>query len=279
MKNKTSKLFLTDLDHTFLYNDLSISEYSKTIWNKMSKNHMMGIATARSYKKSEQFLRGLTLNIPMILLDGSLIVSPQKKILDMKTLSQELGDEIINCGAKLGIYPFVLALKDQNLNEAFLYPSQRNKYQTELLGRYKGDDNLQECSNIRALKDNFKLVYFGELKQLEELQNNLQAIFKDEIKYILAPEAYLGCHFLTLLHKDSDKAYGLQKVHEITQIGFEDFTVFGDNLNDIGMFNLARSSVAVANAHDKVKEIATFVSKFTNNEDAVAKYLQSISQS
>ncbi len=274
-----SKLFLTDLDHTFLRDDLTISNHSKTIWNIMAENHIMGIATARTYKKSEQFLRGLHINTPMILLGGSLIVSPEKKIIDMKTLSKPIGDEIIQCGVKLGIYPFVLALKDQHLNEAFLYPKQTNSYQKELLERYKGDDNLQECSNIKAMEDNFKLVYFADINQLEELQKNLQSIFKDEIKYILAPEAYLGCYFLTILHKDADKAHGLQRVREITQIDYKDFTVFGDNLNDIGMFKLAKISVAVANAHKDVKEIASVVSDYSNNEDAVAKYLQSINLS
>lgn len=271
-----SQLFLTDLDHTFLRDDLSISTQSKTIWNSMAKNHIMGIATARTYKKSEQFLEGLYINAPMILLDGSFIVSPEKKILDMKVLSKEIADEIIDCGAKFGIYPFVLALKDKKLNEAFLYPQKMNSQQKELLTRYKNDDNLQECSNIKAMDDNFKLVYFGEKKQLEELQDNLKIIFKDEIKYILAPEAYLGCYFLTLLHKDADKAHGLQKVHEIMEIDYKNFTVFGDNLNDIGMFNLANTSVAVANAHEDVKKIATFISDYNNNEDAVAKYLESI---
>lgn len=271
-----SQLFLTDLDHTFLRDDLTISSKSKTIWNDMAKNHIMGIATARTHKKSEQFLKGLHINAPMILLDGSFIVSPEKKILDMKILSKEIGNEIINCGAKLNIYPFVLALKDEELNEAFLYPQKMNNQQKELLARYKNDDNLQECSNIKAMKDNFKLVYFGEKKQLEELQDNLKAIFKDEIKYILAPEAYLGCYFLTLLHKDADKAHGLQKVHEIMEIEYKDFTVFGDNFNDIGMFNLAQTSVAVANAQEEVKKIATFISDYNNNEDAVAKYLESI---
>lgn len=65
----------------------------------------------------------------MILLDGSLIISPQKKILDMKILSKEICDEIIDCGSKLGVYPFVLALKDKNLNEAFLYSIYLNEYQ------------------------------------------------------------------------------------------------------------------------------------------------------
>lgn len=271
-----SKLFLTDLDHTFLRDDLSISEYTLTTWNNMAQNHIMGIATARTYKKATQFLDGLHINAPMILLDGSLIITQEKKILDMKIISQEMGNEIIACGAKLGIYPFVLALKDQNLNEAFLYPTKLNNHQQELLLRYKGDDNLQECNDIRAMKDNFKLVYFGEKAQLEELQNSLKAIFKDEIKYILAPEHYLGCYFLTLLHKDADKAHGLQTVHELMQIDFKDFTVFGDNLNDLGMFKLAHTSVAVANAQEELKKIASVVSSHTNNEDAVAKYLQSI---
>ncbi len=271
-----TQLFLTDLDHTFLRDDLTISDHSKTVWNSMAQNHIMGIATARTYKKSEQFLRGLHINTPMILLDGSFIVSPDKKIVDMKIISKKIGDEIIECGAKLGIYPFVLALGDQNLNEAFLYPTKLNIHQKELLTRYVKDDNLQECPNIKAMDDNFKLVYFGEEEQLRELQDILQTTFKDEIKYILAPEAYLGCYFLTLLHKDADKAHGLQKVREITQIDYKDFTVFGDNLNDIGMFNLAHTSVAVANAQEEVKKIATFVSEHNNNEDAVAKYLQSI---
>ena len=271
-----TQLFLTDLDHTFLRDDLTISDYSKTTWNNMEQNHIMGIATARTYKKSEQFLRGLHINAPMILLDGSFIVSPEKKIIDIKIISKSMADEIIHHGSKLGIYPFVLALRDQNLNEAFLYPTKLNSHQKELLTRYVKDDNLQECPNIKGMDDNFKLVYFGEEKQLRELQDNLQSIFKDEIKYILAPEAYLGCYFLTLLHKDADKAHGLQKVHEIMQVEYKDFTVFGDNLNDIGMFNLAKTSVAVANAHDDVKKIATVLSDHTNNEDAVAKYLESI---
>ena len=172
-----SQLFLTDLDHTFLRDDLTISDHSKTIWNSMTQNYMMGIATARTYKKSEQFLRGLHINVPMILLDGSLIVTPEKKILDMKIISKSMADEIIHYGSKLGIYPFVLALKDQHLNEAFLYPTQTNDHQKELLTRYKGDDNLQECSNLKAMEDNFKLVYFGEKKPIRRASRELKKYF------------------------------------------------------------------------------------------------------
>jgi Cof subfamily protein (haloacid dehalogenase superfamily) len=268
-----SRVFITDLDHTFLKSDLSISPFTKDVWNSFADTHTLSVATARTYKKAEQFLRGLHINAPLILLDGSLIVSEDKKIIDTKIIEQNMGDEIIEIGAKFSLYPFVLALSDTELNEAFLYPKQRNDYQHRLLERYIGDDNLEEKANIRAMKDNFKLVYMGEEYELQALKDELFKIFGNELKYILAPEAYMDCYFLTLLHKDADKAHGLQKVNEYLNIDFKHYTVFGDNLNDIGMFELAGNSVAVANAHQDVKKAATFVSKYTNDEDAVAKYL------
>lgn len=271
-----SKVFITDLDHTFLKTDLSVSDFTKDTWNDMANKYSLSVATARTFKKAEQFLKGLHINAPMILLDGSLIIDENKKIIDTNVLSKNMADEIIHIGAKQNIYPFVLALKDKNLNEAFLYPKQRNTSQEELLKRYAGDDNLEECQDIRALDDNFKLVYFGEEQELRALRDELYKVFGDEIKYILAPEAYIGCYFLTLLHKDADKAHGLQKVNEYLNIDFDHYTVFGDNLNDIGMFELAGKSVAVANAHADVKKIATFISKHTNDEDAVAKYLRDL---
>ncbi len=271
-----SKVFITDLDHTFLRNDLSISELTKDTWNSFSKDHTLGVATARTYKKAEQFLKGLHINAPMILLDGSLIVSEDKKIIDTKVINKDMGDQIIEVGSKHNLYPFVLALKDKDLNEAFWYPKQRNDYQHRLLERYAGDDNLEEKSDIKTLDNNFKLVYMGEETELVELKNELYKVFKDELKYILAPEAYMGCFFLTLLHKDADKAHGLKKVNEHLNIDFKHYTVFGDNLNDIGMFELSGASMAVANAHADVKKIATYISKHTNDEDAVARYLKNI---
>ena len=44
----------------------------------------------------------------------------------------------------------------------------------------------------------------------------------------------------------------------------------------MGMFKLAGTSVAVANAQPEVKDMASFVSSYTHEEDAVAKYLEGL---
>ncbi|MEJ2488818.1 MAG: HAD hydrolase family protein [Sulfurovaceae bacterium] len=78
---------------------------------------------------------------------------------------------------------------------------------------------------------------------------------------------------MTILHKEGDKAHALKKVCEYHDIDFKDLTVFGDSINDIAMFELAGTSVAVANALDIVKSKATLILPHTNDEDGVAKYL------
>jgi len=269
-------IYITDLDHTFLRTDLSISDFTKTTWNDMAFESIATIATARTYKKTIQFLRNLEINAPMILLDGALIATVDKKIIDTKLIAKDAADAIIAEGAKFGIYPFVLSLRDKNLNEAFLYSSRLNEHQKSVLSRYKGDDNLVECKDIRAMDENFKIVYFGDKLLLRELAKHLEVIFGDMFKYILAPEAYVGCYFLTLIHKDADKSHGIKSVSQHVGFDLNRLTVFGDNFNDVGMFEIAATSVAVANAQEGVKKLAKIVLEHTNDEDAVAHYLHNL---
>jgi len=272
MKN----IYITDLDHTFLRNDLSISDFSRNTWNAFAKKNIMSIATARTFKKTQQFLKGIEINAPLILLDGALIATHNKKIIDTKFISKDIADSIIDIGAKFGIFPFILALADKHLNEVFLYSEVCNKIQTQVIKRYSKDDNLKECKNIRALNDNFKVVYMGDELLLSQLTQELKNEFSDTLKYILAPEAYTNSHFLTILHKDADKSHGILSVSEYVGFDLNKLTVFGDNFNDLGMFDLANTSVAMANAQEKVKENASVVLEFSNDEDGVAKYLQGL---
>jgi Cof subfamily protein (haloacid dehalogenase superfamily) len=272
MKN----IYITDLDHTFLQNDLSLSDYTKKIWNSYANEAIMSVATARTYRKTMQFLQDVSLNAPLILLDGALVATQDKKIIETKFIQKNVADEIISEGAKMGIYPFVLALGEGKLNEVFLHSSCLNVYQKEVLTRYVKEDNLQESKNICAMEKNFKVVYMGEEQLIKDLAQAIQEKFGDSLKYIVAPEAYVGCYFLTLLHKDADKSHGIKSVSEYLGFDLQKLTVFGDNFNDVGMFELAGTSVAVANAQEGVKALANVVLEHTNDEDAVAKYLENL---
>jgi Cof subfamily protein (haloacid dehalogenase superfamily) len=269
-------IYITDLDHTFLRTDQSVSDFSAKVWNEKAKDAILSVATARSFQKSHDFLEKLHLDAPMILLDGSMIVAPDKTLIDIKTLNKELGDAIIAEGAKFDIYPFVIALKDMNLNEAFLFPTTLNTHQHGVLENYRNDPRMVECKNIRAMEMNLKIVYFADKQTLEPLTEHMKKTFGKELEYKLSPEKYSDGWFLTILHPEGDKAHALSKVMEYLERDTNDVTVFGDSVNDIGMFKLAGTSVAVSNALDEVKAVADVVLPHSNDEDGVAKYLENI---
>jgi len=271
-----TKLYITDLDHTFLHSNQTVSPFSKNIWNEKSTQASLSVATARSFSKTEEFLKELHLNLPLILLDGAMVATSEKKLIDINTLNKEISDAIIEESISFGIYPYVIALADhKTLDETFDIPPILNHYQKYLIDtHYTDDKRLTFKKEIRGSNETLKLVYMGEEKLLRPLSIHLKKIFGNQIEVKLSPENYMKCYFLTILHPLSDKAHALTKVHEYLNIEAKETTVFGDSINDIEMFKLAGTSVAVNNALDIVKKEADIVLKESNDEDAVAKYLQ-----
>jgi len=235
----------------------------------------MTIATARSFQKSQELLKKIHINAPMILLDGSIVITPDRELIELKTIDKKLGDAIVDVGLQFDIHPFILGLKDNALNESFLYPEKLNDYQRDVLKGYKDDPRMQFNPSNRSMEQNLKVVYFGYEEQLRPLYEEIKKVFGKSIEAKLSPEKYGGGYFLTLLHPEGDKAHAMQKVMEYLGRGHEEITVFGDSVNDLGMFKLAGTSVAVSNALEEVKAVADVILPHSNDEDGVAKYLES----
>lgn len=272
------ELFITDLDHTFLHSSQKVSQFSREIWNATAQTKLLSVATARSYNKTQEFLHGMHLNAPLILMDGAMVVTTDKQLIDLKTLSQTVADAIIQEGKAFGIEPFVISLNDRRtLGETFALPPVMNAYQSYLIQKsYQHDPRIVHTSQIRGADDTLKLVYMGEEAILRPLSEHLIEVFGETIEVKLAPENYMNCYFLTLLHPLGDKANALSRVCEYLDIPLAHTTVFGDGLNDRAMFKIAGRSIAVRNALDEVKAAASLVLPHSNDEDAVAKYLQNL---
>jgi len=267
-------VFLTDLDHTFLRSDQSVSPFSRDAWNRIAPRQTLTVATARSFAKSRFFLDTLHLDAPMILLDGAMVVLPDRTVIDVKTVGRTLGDEVIEAARRFdGIEPFVIGLKDRDLNEAFRYPEHQTPMQRQVLESYRGDPRLEAHRRMGAMDETLKIVYMAEEQRLRPLTEHLKGMFGDALEFKLSPEKYTGGYYLTVLHPLGDKAHAMAKVAEYLERDTHDFTVFGDSLNDLGMFALAGTACAVANALDEVKAAADIILPHTNDEDAVARYL------
>jgi len=269
-------LYITDLDKTLLRSDLTISNFTKQVWNSLAKNGMkLTIATARSGPKSLELLRELHLNHPLIVMDGAMIISNKGEILLSNAIDEQTTQEALQIGREHKIEPFVIGIDHEGI-ERFRFSKNLNPLQQELINEYKTDKRLQLQTKLNPLKENVKTVYIGKEEPLTALKNEFEDTFGKNIEIKFSKDPYLDGYFLTLLHPKGDKAHALKALHAME--GFENHktTVFGDSHNDMGMFEMADNKIAVFNAIDELKEIATEILPHTNDEDAVAKYLQQL---
>ena len=270
-----SDIFITDLDKTFLKSDLSVGSFSREVWNDLAKKGVpLGIATARSLKKSLEFLEGLRLDIPLILLDGAMVATADKKPIRIHALDSTIAVEIIDAAKRfLDIEPFIVGYDGDVIDERFLYPSRLNAFQQQLVRSYENDSRLRAKEKIEPLQKNLKIVYMGTKEEMIALESELKAVFGDAIEIKNSKDVYFECWFLTVLHPFGDKSHALEDVLEYLDASASQLHVFGDSLNDIGMFQKAGRAIAVKNAHEEAKRHADIVLERTNDEEAVAHYL------
>lgn len=83
--------------------------------------------------------------------------------------------------------------------------------------------------------------------------------------------------YLDIAPKGASKGKALSILQDYLQIKKEDTLAVGDNMNDIDMLQNAGTGVAVANAFDEVKDVASYVTTKSVNEggfaEAIRKYL------
>jgi hypothetical protein len=79
--------------------------------------------------------------------------------------------------------------------------------------------------------------------------------------------------FLEVTDVNASKGHGLKFVMEYCSLKKEEILAFGDEENDLPMFNVCGFSLAPANAKESVKAAAGFVIG-SNAEDGVAAFLE-----
>lgn len=80
--------------------------------------------------------------------------------------------------------------------------------------------------------------------------------------------------YLEVIPKNVDKAYGIKHLLKLLNIPREATVCCGDSFNDITMLQYAGLGVAMANASDKIKMVADYVTVNDNDHDGIAEVIE-----
>ncbi|NIK68979.1 hypothetical protein EV294_10232 [Paenibacillus sp. BK033] len=268
--------YLTDLDGTLLRSDQTLSAYTITqLKEALNAGVIISYATARSYASSHKVTSSIPWRYPVVLYNGAVIFDPEgKRVLGGNWLSPQLSNDILEAGRQHGLAPLVFALNEDDqekvLHEKLTRPGDLSFYESR-----PQDPRFTELEHLHV-DDSFRsliISYIGLYEELEPLKQTAERLFGGLVHMEFIKDAYIKDHyFLEMSHPLANKGEGARLWAKLVGTELSDVTVFGDNLNDLGMFRAAGTRIAVADAHEQILRLADRIAG-TNNEDAVARYI------
>ncbi|MCI4671542.1 MAG: HAD family hydrolase [Bacteroidia bacterium] len=270
-------LFVSDLDGTLLQNDATLSAFArKTLETMISQGVAFSVATARSITSSRLVLGDLKLDMPIICSNGAYIADfhsgEHRHVFSHPEAS---GKDLLGLVLSAGFHPF-LGTFDGNANHLYM-----GEIANEGLSWYKKDREMAKDRRLKLVDDvsiglRDHVISLNVIERegpIRELGKKIEELFPGVFCHYVYENWYDESWFwLSLYHVNATKGHAIQTLIQEEGFELEDLAVFGDNLNDISMFEIAPKAIAMGNARKEIKDIAHEVIG-TNETDAVVKYI------
>lgn len=117
-----------------------------------------------------------------------------------------------------------------------------------------------------------KGAFVGDPERLDQIQPLVETTFGDEMYVVRA-----GKWFLEMMNSKVNKGNALAQLNELLQIAPDEVMVFGDEGNDLAMFDFAGIAVCMGNGSDEAKAQADFVTA-SNDDDGIAQAFEKFIQ-
>ncbi|WP_273730112.1 Cof-type HAD-IIB family hydrolase [Leuconostoc mesenteroides] len=269
------KLILSDLDETLLDDDGTINSQNVTAVQKFVKNGGYFVPnTGRSYKSVFGTLKDLGLNKQnkqyVVSYNGGAIVEIHEdggeKIIVQHGMDLELAKKIFS----LGQIQADIDTHIYTIDTLFIYNISKNdeQYMRERSVPYQEmvDDKLDFLSNEKTI---MKVIFeHHDSDVLQKIADTVNAQLADRVLTTFSSNRYVEFN-----PKGSDKGSAGLELADMLGISRNEVAALGDNLNDAAQIKATGVGVAVANAKPEIKEMADLVLSKTNNEGAVAEFI------
>lgn len=265
-------LFVTDLDGTLLTKEEKVSAYSCDRINRLIGAGMLfTFATARSVCSAERALQGLNFCEPAVFYNGGLIYDIRKKTaLQTIVFEEDWKRYVLYVLREHGIAPFVFGARSGAETVSWVAGGETQGMQ-RYLARRVNDKRMNPVCSDGELLDRY-IFYFkciGPREQLESAWNILK--YDPRFLCIFHQETYQNDFWMEISPRNASKANAVSFLK--TALGCDRLVCFGDTSNDSDMFDVCEEKYAVMNADGWLKEKATDVIGYCE-EDGVAKWLE-----
>jgi len=262
------KALALDLDGTTLLPESVLGERTVKVIKKLISNGMqIIIATGRAIESSEKYYRAMGAEGPMVFFNGAEVVDiPSYKILDANLIGLDVVDFGTDLARDMGIHYQVYLPAGISPDTGRRDPKQ--KWGTLLIEKESNEADLyhKHTGIVPVIKDLKSITASPELQGCikgmfitdpslhDEIRQRMNERFGSRINVIRSFPT-----FLEVLNAGVSKGDGVKTAMQYRKLAPEEVFAFGDEENDLSMFEAAGFSAAPASAREKIREKADII--------------------
>ena len=265
------RLYISDLDGTLLSPEPKITARTAELINSLTAGGMnFTFATARSIYSAVPITSALDINVPCILMNGvSIYDIKNERYIKSEFIDPALSAKLLEAYERHGVECFMYRIDDGALTCYYSKLTSRVMQSFAEVRKHKYKKPFVQC-RLQDYADGNTVYFTTRGKYDELLPVKLEAEKIEGVDHAFYLDVYDDSWYLEIFSHKASKSNGLRFLRE--EYGFDEIVAFGDNLNDLPMFEQADIKIAVGNARDEVKAAADYVIG-TNSEDGVAEWL------
>lgn len=276
VKRGSRTLYVSDLDGTLLDSAIRIPENAVEILNRaIDCGALFTVATARTPGTLYKLLRELHLNLPAVVMTGATLWQPVTgEYSETKYFKPETVNQIREVYRQNGLSSFIYTLRDKlitvyhqgplsDMERDFIAARLHNPYKKFLIspdGESPVPENPENVVLFFAMQpSDVGHPAFAALGKIKDIN----PMFYNDANY---PEIAM----IEAFPEGATKAQAIKRLAD--RIGADRIVAFGDNFNDLPMFEIADVAVAVSNAIPEVIRKADIVIGHHDSGD-VARFI------
>lgn len=259
------KLIAFDCDGTLLNDRNEIDKETIEVIKKVKNRGIkIVIATSKSFYKLKKYLEQLDLiddNHYTVAFNGGYVLNnTETYVLHKELLTVDAVEKIVNFAKKFNLYTFIYE-KDKIISNKYCFDYVIHNPDTPFL--------VEDFNNIdlKSLLVHKIIMHGPNVEEVSKARLELGTSCDDMCEVTSS-----NANNIEFIPFGNSKTSGLEKISQKLDIKASEMIAFGDNENDIDMFNYVGYNVAMGNAIDSLKNISKRIT-LSNNDNGIAEAL------
>ena len=261
----TLRLVISDVDGTLVDKGKTLTDGTIAAVRRLTAAGVpFSLISARPWSGLDWIVRELTLDTPVAAFNGGTIVDSSGKTIERHVLAEEAVRRSFEIAKGSSATPWVFAggvwhapdMDNPHVPHEVKSAGQQPTVRADMAPLFGDVDKLTWVSDDEAL--------------LRDLTAKMKAAIGDGATIVQSQTYYLD-----LTHPKANKGAGITTLARLAGVALADAAVLGDQANDLPMFALAGTSIAMGQAPDAVRAKAGHVST-SNDQDGVAHAIDTI---